>query len=229
MLDNWKSAEKWNWAQRLQGERAFAGDWSENVTSANLFSRGRTEFPAGRAPLVLCAAIIAAAFSSGCRGKKCGYSFNRQVSVNLSVPERNWPCDAEKRLTPAEQEIYAVRGAPDMIRFWWKGTDDFSRNMEVPMKIDADIIAKVQRSWIYSYHGDEVIFNSPVHHDIRPINDRLRVVIESGDPESRKYIPDPLGEIEEWLYYSLGMVFRFRDGELIETRRISDPMGRFIR
>ena len=172
---------------------------------------------------------MAAALSSGCRGKKCGYSFNRQVSVNLSIPERNWPCDAERFLSPAEQEVYAVRGAPDMVRFWWKGSDDYSRNMEVAMHIDEDIIAKVQRSWIYSYQGDEVIFISPVTHKVRPIDGRLKVVIKAGDPESRKYIPDPGGEIEEWLYYSLGIAFRFRGNELIEEKRVGPPMGKYIR
>lgn len=176
-------------------------------------------------------AILAAlGLSAGCAKKHCGYTFNRQRSINLSRPDKNWPCDSEKYLTPAEREIYELRGAPDLVRFWWKGGDEYARAIEVPMKIEPRDLATIPKSWIYLFQGDEVIFRSPITHEVKPINDRLQVVIEAGDPENRRFIPDPLGEIEEWQYYSRGMIYRFRDGELTgEPRRIHDPMGQYLR
>jgi len=178
---------------------------------------------------VILGALMAALLGLSC-AKKQGYTFRRDYSVNLGVPQPGWPGNPVKTLSPAEQEVYALRGKPDFVRFWWKGRDDYATNLEVPRDVTPETLASIRQSWVYLRQGDEVFFDTAVVSRSEPISDRLKVVLEEGDPEDRRFLPGPLGqEDEEWHYYSSGMVYRFREGKLVDKKRQHDPITGYLK
>ncbi|MCX7012552.1 MAG: hypothetical protein NTW86_08320 [Candidatus Sumerlaeota bacterium] len=184
-----------------------------------------------RTAFLICLAAVAAALASGCsRNKERGVAFRRDISVNLAKPQKNWPGDPRKTLTPAQQDVLSLRGRPDFIRFHWKGGEEFAGDLEVPRDVKPEELAAVPQSWVYLRQGDEVSFPSSAQYQSDPISDRLKVVIKEGDPEDSKYIPTPAGgEEEEWHYFSSGMVYRFRNGKLVDAKRQHDPIHGYMK
>lgn len=174
-------------------------------------------------------ALFCILLATGCMGgpKDTGIIMKADRSVNLAIPQDNWPGNPEKTLTIAEQEVYRLKGAPNYIRFWWKNVDDFVERLEVPQKPTPEILAKVKQSWIYLNPDEEIVFDSVANSHPQPVGDRLRVVIAQGDPQERKYLPAKRieDEIETWHYYRTGMLYRFLNGKLMDPgRRVHPPM-----
>jgi hypothetical protein len=175
----------------------------------------------------LAVAIMFATILCGCKEKEEGFTFNRRFSVNVAKPQRKWPGNPEKNLTPAQQDVLALRGRPDWLRFWWKGADDFATSSEIPAHEDPAMFEDIPQSWIYLRRGlsDEVVFNSAVSSDSVPLSDRLTVVLKEGDPQDRKLLPSRHGGADEtWHYYSSGMVYQFLEGKLIKAERQHEPL-----
>ncbi len=178
---------------------------------------------APRAVLLMIACVVLLA--TGCAQHRY-LSFNTRHSLSLARIDKDWPGNPKKKLSMAQQEIYEKRGAPDWIRFWWGGSENFPREYD-PRMIPKEQIAQTKQSWIYVRSGDEVIFDTPFSSHSVPISDKLAIVIREGDPEDPHVVTDPTTKKVEdvWSYPSTGKEYHFQDNVLIETRQVNDPMG----
>lgn len=168
-------------------------------------------------------------FLGGCARKEA-ITWNLRHSFHLAVPQEDWPGDATKTLSPAQQEIYEKRGNPDYIRFWWRDDGNFPDGYN-PTFMEKAAILKTKQSWIYIRQGDEVVFNTSYSSESVPISDKLAVIIKEGDPEARQVLQDPeSGQVEEiWQFLTSGREYRFHGDTLYSTRQISDPMSSYLK
>jgi len=166
---------------------------------------------------------------SGCARKEY-IKFDMRYSYSLGLVQPEWPGDPLETLTPVQQEVYEQRGAPDFIRYFWRGNANFPTDVD-PRYLEAEQIHQTRQSWIYIRQGDEVVFEGPHRHESVPISDKLALVIKHGDPESRQVIEDrETGTTEErWQYMSTGQEFRFHGDTLYDTRQFSDPMSGLLK
>jgi hypothetical protein len=178
----------------------------------------------GKGKIVIFFLVCVAWSGAGCRHDYTGVTFNKRVSINIATPDRDWPGDPAKSLTSAQRQVFEARGRPTYVRFWWQGRDDYSTLMEVEQS-NVNIYS-VPTSWIYMREGDEVLFPSIADYESRPIDDRLKRVLQDGDPFERRFDPGAAGEdVEIWHYLSTGYEYRFINGQLIDQKRLHEPVG----
>lgn len=170
--------------------------------------------------VVICCTLI------GCARNKL-ILFSSDFSVNLAKPSANWP--KAKLLSPAEQGLLKEYGRPDFFRLCWSEDCELKSYMDVPLNLLVKRGYKVI-SWIYINRGIEVILNGQSNYSVKPLSDKLKVLCQYGDPESRKVEMDKdlNCSVEVWQYYSAGKLFKF-SGDKIISEQTFPRMGRKIK
>lgn len=191
--------------------------------------------------LISIAIVMTAIALTGCRHYYAPANFDRD-SVNIATPPRDWPDAEHWTLTPAQQEVLAERGKPEVFRAWWDtrgrltwGSDlaaQYRRQRVEDIMLYChhhDLELPFQLSWIYQtegqsffqregqevFQGVEIYFIDDDRWEEIPLTDQIGVLIDYGDPESREGPEDWRGHVvERWRYYREGKVFHFVDSEI---------------
>jgi hypothetical protein len=178
---------------------------------------------------VLC--LLALAFVlSGCREVK-PFTWEPDFSINVAEVNFEWP-ETKEDLNPAELEVYERYGRPDFVHFIWSRRDHVVRRDEGLriMSRSGQKVQDVKRGWIFLKDDREVVFKSPAHYELMPLNDKLRVIVDEGDPPPSwiKQIPNKMNKrIEKWQYVDRGIVYTFVDDELTNVDRNLTPLPGF--
>ena len=159
--------------------------------------------------------------------KKDKLRLNPEFSVNVAQPEKDFP--NVENLIPSKKEVYELYGSPDFVRFWWSKDGRVHRFLEVDRQLRSrKTLFGLKHSWIYLDKNIECVFeNNSLYREI-PLNDKIRILCNYGDPEDIKILSDVEPYREIWNYYSQGVIFKFEKDKLV-SQQMHTPMGHVIR
>ena len=125
----------------------------------------------------------------------------------------------KERLTEAQLEVIEEFGAPDYLRVWWDKYGNIKTVMDVHRQVDKKEYARKPMTWLYQMEGIEIFFADSKNFTSKPIETKIKILMEFGDPENR-FVTTPNDVYREtWQYYSAGVIFKFnRDGEVLERK-----------
>ncbi len=174
--------------------------------------------------------LVLAFVLSGCREVK-PFIWEPDFSINVAEVNFEWP-QIKEDLNPAELEVYERYGRPDFVHLIWSRRNHIVRRDEGKriMFRSGKKVQDVKRGWIYLKNDREVVFKSPAHYEIMPLNDKLRVIADEGDPPPSwiKMESDILGKrTEKWHYVDRGVVYTFVNDELTNVDRSLTPLPGF--
>lgn len=144
-----------------------------------------------------------------------------KFSVNVFSPGPKWP--NVKKLKPVEREVFEKYGKPDRFRVWWNPTGELRTRFDVEQEFRR---AKPKDlppySWIYLSSGIEVRLTASGYQE-QPVTDQVRLMTQYGDPEDVKELKNGL---TQWMYYSVGKLYKFGNGMIVEEKEFP-AMGSF--
>jgi hypothetical protein len=148
-------------------------------------------------------------------------AINPEFSVNLFAPGPKWP--NERKLTPAQKEVYKRYGRPDNFRVFWNPHGTLLNRLEVGKQLEKMKPSQLPPySWIFLKNGKEIVFGGSGYEE-RPLTDQVRTLVRYGDPEDVKELQNG---VTEWMYFSVGKQYKFHDGALVEEKDFP-ALGRF--
>ncbi|RMH26034.1 MAG: hypothetical protein D6691_08630 [Candidatus Hydrogenedentota bacterium] len=165
--------------------------------------------------------IASAIVWSGCKDKDL-FVFRLDHSVNVFYPSPKWP-DA-KRLTPPEREVYERYGKPTAFRVLWTPSGQIRLRRELELAFDKKLKTIPPYTWVYVDKGKEIVFRGASYEEI-PLSDQIRLVLKYGDPED---VRDLGAGTVEWMYFSVGKLYRLKNGRIVDTKDFP-AMGKFIK
>ena len=167
--------------------------------------------------LSLCLGLGCAWFSEVFSDSIPLYRFDPQ-SVNVAQVSENWPKDQAK-LPKVQQEVIRQFGVPDYVHLWWNRNLPITSADEVrSIRFQGGWTSKPLRtSWIYLEKRQEVDFKKNDDFDVKPLDERIRVLCEMGDPDQVKQYIQQGDRMESWIYYGRGRIYRFVNEKLVGT------------
>ncbi|GAB4322920.1 MAG: hypothetical protein Kow0059_18160 [Candidatus Sumerlaeia bacterium] len=158
-------------------------------------------------------------FVSGCKDDNLPH-FDPTFSCNLIIPGPGFPQKKiQKQLTPAQKKVLEEYGPPDYIRVWWDRSGQVKRLMEVHRLIDQREYLKRTLTWLYEDEGIEIGFADKDNYLTAPIEPKIRILMQLGDPEDIRITTHNDVYRETWQYYRAGRVIKFnRDGLIVEDK-----------
>lgn len=180
--------------------------------------------------LIIVASMI---LSSGCSmlspdKDKCPF-VDQNYSVNLIMPGKGFPQKCVKdQLTPAQNEVIKEFGPPSYIRIWWDRYGRIKRAMEVHRKIDLGEYAQQPMTWLYESEGIEVYFSDSENYRTSPIEHKMQILMQFGDPDN-VYVSTHNGVYRErWQFYTHGVTFKFNEEGNIVEKQVFQGTGAWI-
>ena len=141
-----------------------------------------------------------------------------EFSVNVAKPGEAFP--GKGQIEQAKKEVMEIYGEPDYVQIWWSQDGRFHQSLEVDRKLrDPEIIYEKKKSWIYLDRELECEFLGPTRYREKPLSDKMKTICEYGDPENIIKLSESSPYRENWQYYSLGLILKFKDDELIGQSR----------
>jgi hypothetical protein len=144
-------------------------------------------------------------------------------SVNIFHPGPKWP--TVKNLTPAQKQIYETMGRPDCFHILY----DHSGKIKMRQVLEKELNGKKPKnlppySWVYLKDKKEIVFEGNSYVE-RPLTETLLLVIQYGDPEDVRSLPDG---VSQWTWYSAGKMYKIYNDKIIETKEFP-AMGTFLK
>jgi hypothetical protein len=146
------------------------------------------------------------------------YTVNPKFSVNIAEVDKEWPRDFD-RLTPLEQEAYEKHGRPELIHVWWDRRESVVTESQVMEYQTAQkgSLKPLKISWLYPESDVEILFDARTELTENKIDDKLKTIIEVGDPDRIKYGKRLGKRSEQWVYYRQGRMYEFLDNILVNV------------
>jgi hypothetical protein len=160
--------------------------------------------------------------------KNCPY-VDQNFSVNLIKPGKGFPQRCVKdQLTPAQTKVIEEFGPPSYIRIWWDRYGRIKRAMEVHRKIDLGEYAQLPKTWLYENEGVEIYFSDSEHYRASPIEHKMQILMQFGDPDN-VFVSTHNGVFRErWQYYTYGVTFKFNEEGKIVEKDVYQGTGTWI-
>lgn len=163
--------------------------------------------------------------------KKDDLTIDPNFSINLAKPQKNWP--KKKKMTKTEKEVFEKYGKPDLVRIWWNKKGNLVSQAEVRemFKNTQKNYTNLKKSWLYEEEEKEIIFQKDGTYKEEKFTDRLRTMVENGDPEEIKIGVKVYNEVstDRWTYWSKGKHFDFVEDKLVKTDTFTPMGGTFSR
>lgn len=170
-------------------------------------------------------ALLALGLAAGCSRSVPPFIFEPARSVNIAPINKKWPKTFED-LTPAQRLVMIERKQPNFAHIQWSSVRDIM-DQELAMRTMQNTGQKVEEmpfGWVYMRDKIEVVFPDADSSEVRPLSDGLLAILEYGDPQQVRSVPNNQGvRTEYWLYISRGVKLKFENGKRVMTDESSMP------
>lgn len=177
-------------------------------------------------PILLAVTLFLAILPS-CKTEEGEVNFDVKHSVNIALPGKGWPI--EKKLSPEKLATYKKYGMPDAFHVYWDPTGSVQSSDFVKKELkrrkamgEKDL---PPYAWVYLDKNIEVFFDKNGKASEKPITDKIRIIIQNGDPQKVDQ-----SSLLKWTYYSTGKIYTFGPaGNKVEENTFPAMGGNFTR